>query len=385
MLKLQYFIAAAAAMAAICVPPWSGRERGAAAASQASATDFYHVERLSGRAWLLAPNGSRQLLLGLNHVHLVSASAPRTDLDPAYVDQRSAQILGAMAQLGFNTLGGDADADLWHRGLPYVQSLDLSHHLQADEQTPVVDVYAPGFTERIQALANAACAPRSRDAELIGYFSDDGLAWDPGRPGQAAALLRYYLGLPLSAAGRQRAMDYLRIRYNSNIVPARQAWGVKARDFLELTTPAPTPAAETAFAADASGFARAVFLRYLQAAADAIRAADPNHLFLGANLHPASAAMAWTAADVTSVAVGDATDVAAVVTLMHQQAAHPLLVSVTGCARPPDLAPLWRAPEMVGVMWSPDGDWQSGACAQAAPAWRALNQHAATEVSGAGR
>ena len=350
---------------------------------QASGDAVYQLTRLNGVSWLVAPNGSRGLLLGLNHVHLVSASAPRTDLAPAYVDQRAAEILAGLRQDGFNALGGDSDADLWHRGLPYVQTLDLSLHLQADQQTPFFDVYAPDFRARVQALAQAACAPRARDPELIGYFSDDGLAWEPSRPGQAVALLRYYLGLPLASAGRRRATDFLRIRYNSDIGAVKRAWGVKARDFLNLTGPGRGAAAQAAFAADAAGFAERVLLRYLGAAAEAIHAADPNHLYLGATLQPAAAEASGTGADVTSVAVADAADVAAVVALLRRHPRHALLVRVAGCDPPPDLRPLLAAPAVVGTLWSPSGDWQSGACAAQAATWAQLN-HAASALHAGG-
>ncbi|MGH3183119.1 MAG: hypothetical protein ACRDOE_14630, partial [Streptosporangiaceae bacterium] len=262
--KVQYFIAALIAIAA------------AALAAQIQDNGYYTVAERGGRAWLVTPAGSPVLVLALNHVHLISATAPRTDLAPAYVDQRAGQVLSWMQALGFNALGGDADADLWHRGLPYLELLDISHHLQAEQQTPMVDVYAADFAGQVAALAQAACVPRARDPELIGYFSDDGLDWDPSL--HAAEMLRYYLKLPLSAPGRQRAMDYLRIRYGSDIRAANRAWGVKARDFLELSTPA--PGGEAAFAADAAGFANQVLVRYLQTTADAIHAADPNHLYL---------------------------------------------------------------------------------------------------------
>ncbi len=374
--KLQYSTLALALLLGLGARP--------AAAQAGWGNTRYQLTRLNGVAWLAAPDGQRSLLLALNHVHLVSASAPRTDLAPAYVDQRAAALLAAMRRDGFNVVGSDADADLWHRGLPFVESLDLSQHLEADQQTPFFDVYDPHFRQRVQALAQAACAPRARDAELIGYFSDDGLAWDPSRPGQAAKLLRFYLGLPLSSVGRQRAMDYLRIRYNSDIQLLRRAWGVKARDFLYLAGPGAGAAGQAAFAADAAGFAHRVLLNYLQAAADAIHAADPSHLFLGAGLLPAAAA-SGSAADLTSVTVADAADVAALGALARQHPRRALLVRVAGCAPPPDLRPLLAAPGVVGALWSPAGDWQSGACAAQAPAWAQLNHAAAALHAGGSR
>ncbi|MGH9392692.1 MAG: hypothetical protein ACRD1E_00855, partial [Terriglobales bacterium] len=83
--------------------------------ARAQGSGFYQVATRGGVAWLITPQGAPTLLLGLNRVLLVSASAPRTDLAPGYLDQRAAQLLGALRAAGFNALGPDADADLWHR------------------------------------------------------------------------------------------------------------------------------------------------------------------------------------------------------------------------------------------------------------------------------
>lgn len=371
MLKLQY---STLALLAVCAGSLAAQNQG---------NGYYTLAQRDGRAWLVTPAGAAMPLLALNHVHLVSASAPRTDLAPAYIDQRAAQILAGMRSDGFNAFGGDADADLWHRGLPFLELLDLSHHLQAEQQIPVVDVYSDGFAAHVTALAQAACVPRAHDSELIGYFSDDGLDWDPSQ--HAADVLRYYLQLPLSAPGRQRAMDYLRIRYNSDIRAINKAWGLKARDFLDLSAPA--PGHEAAFAVDAAGFGAQVLIRYLQAVADAIHAADPNHIFLGANLRLGDAAttpaQAWNISDVASISLDAGQDPASVLAALAQLTTHPLLANFSGCgAVAPAIQNLFAAPALIGYVWAPSGDWQSGPCAtQATAAWRALNRTATAHAT----
>ncbi|HXE31762.1 MAG TPA: hypothetical protein VN515_08175 [Terriglobales bacterium] len=370
--KLQYSILAG--LAGLVVLPL---------AAQFTGSGFYRLEKQQQTRWWVSPSGERQLLLGIDHVHLISASAPQTDLEPAYVDQRSAAIVAGLRADGFNTLGADTDADIWHRGLPYVQDLDISRHLQADQQTPLMDVYDPGFAAKVQELTRVACAPRIQDPDLVGYFSDDGLVWDPAL--QPDTALRYYLSLPLSAPGRQHAVDYLRDRYDSQIAKLNQAWGIKAKDFTALPSPL-APANPAALTADAKPFAAQVLVRYLQVAADAIHGVDGNHPYLGANLRWGDAGapapdspegLAWSVPDVVSVSVNGAKDPAAALRTLGQFVTKPLLVTIAGCQAPPAYAvDMFALPALVGYVWSPDGDWQGGPCAAAAAQWKNLNARA---------
>lgn len=323
-------------------------------------------------------------MFAVNHIRLVTASAPTTDLAPAYVDARTLAMVNMLKQWGFNAIGGDADADIWHRGLPFIESLDLSRHLQAMAQTAVFDVYAPTFAAQVDQIVTDACAPRAADPELIGYVSDQGLDWDPVR--HPATVLAFYLSLPLQAPGRQRAMDFLRLRYDDDVRPLNRAWGTRAKDFTELAPP-PSAAANPAFVHDAEPFAEQVLVRYMQAAANAIHQADPNHLYLGANLaaNPrglprpqTNLALAWNVADVASFRAPDSAIpafVAALTTVVHR----PLLLRFEGCAATAAEAGLFRAPNLIGYVWTPAPDWQAPACAAlAASQWWPLNRAAAT-------
>jgi len=340
--------------------------------SAAGDSGFYRLGTSHGAARLLAPDGQAMPLLAADHIHLISPSAPRTDLAPDYVDQRSEAILAGLRAAGFNALGGDADADIWHRGLPFIESLGISAHLQANQQTALFDVYAPDFPAQVAALAQAACAPEAGDSQLIGYLSDEGLTWDPAR--HAALVLSYYLQLPQGAPGRERAEDYVRIRYHSDIRRLDQAWGGTAKDFIALAVPGANTAPFAAFAADAAPFAQQVLIRYLQVVANAIHAADPNHLYLGAELDPGADTLAWTVPDVDSVQVSPAEDPRPVIAALPR----PALAIEAGCgAVSAATQAMFSLPTLVGYVWSPAGDWQSGACAaQAAGAWAGVNRQA---------
>jgi len=333
-------------------------------------TGFYRLAQRGGAQLFVSPAGTPEKLAALNHVHLVSASAPQTDLSPAYVDQRSQAIIAALRADGFNALGGDTDADVWHRGLPYLEDLDISGHVQADQQSPAIDVYADTFATEVAALASSACAPRAADPDLIGYISDESLAWDPGL--HPTAVLAYYLSLPISARGHLRAVDFLRERYHSQIAGLNRAWGVKVKDFIYIAPPSTlTPA----YTADGAAFAAPVLARYLQVTANAVRAADGRHLFFGAGLvpSPATPAEIWKISDLALVRAPGFAAAPALASQVAADTGAAVVVSVGGCDNPSPLAALSSDPSVAGVIWNPDSDWQSGRCAAAAQQWRTLN------------
>ncbi|MGH9488564.1 MAG: hypothetical protein ACRD04_13365 [Terriglobales bacterium] len=333
------------------------------------AQGFFRLQPVAGGWLLLNPAGTSVQLRALNHVQLVPASGVPLDLSPAYVLRRTAALNAAIRQDGFNAIGADSDAALWQRGLPYVESLQLSRQLASQQQNPAVNVYAPDFAATVAVLVRVAVRPRRHDHRLIGYLSDDGLPWAPNR--NPELLLASYLALPWSArasGGREHAVDYLRLRYGNDIAALRRAWHTDASDFTSASAPQlPNPA----FAADAAGFSAQVLARYLSVVARALHRQDPNHLFLGANLQfrPAGKlGSIWSIAAVASVRLAPGANVAQVVAALAQRTARPLWLELEGCRTvpPPDLAAALANPRVIGFSWTPQADWRYGACAVAA-------------------
>ena len=109
-----------------------------------------------------------------------------------------------------------------------------------------------------------------------------------------------YLNLPPRAPGRQHALAFLKQKYSSRIQQLNHAWGIHATSFDDI----PSDAASSAFQADNSEFLGLVAARYFEVCLHAIRAADPNHLYVGAKfagMPPDPVLRASHVADVVSV------------------------------------------------------------------------------------
>lgn len=240
---------------------------GGLATRTAAATGFFRVERLDGRWWLVDPAGGLFLSRGVNSITPVrtaggrEALARRFGTETSWAEETTRLIRAA----GFNTAGAWSMHDrlggvseplaqprLWgfmaaygkQRGGTFMQA----GHIGYPGDCPFI--FDPEFPAFCAEHARKVAAVRD-DPLVLGHFSDNEMPWN-------RAMLDNYLRLPADDPGHAAARAWLAARGRS-------------------------PAAITAD--DRAGFLEHALDRYLSIVAAAIRAADPNHLFLGVRLH----------------------------------------------------------------------------------------------------
>jgi len=273
---------------------------------------FFRVEQREGVWWLIDPDGSPTLSIGVDHISYESdrirgtGPSPYAEtLDKIYPD-RNAWALMTLARLrlwGFNTVAAWSDPELAEHKVPYTIILDIAEHAGADWQHgKPVDVYAPRFERGAREIAEKMFKPRAQDRTLIGYFSDNELRWGPDWRGKET-MLEMYLKLAEGAPGRQQAIEFLRRKYQNEISKLNHAWGTDVAGFGGAMR------GETdAYRTDAEEFLERVATRYFQVCDEAIKSADPNHLNLGARFAgqvPDAVMRAAHVLDVVSVNIYD--------------------------------------------------------------------------------
>jgi hypothetical protein len=231
---------------------------------------FFRVLKGS-RGWTMAdPDGCAWFSIGVCSVSPNKTARGREALRARFGDEAgwARATLDLLRTNGFNTAACWSDWALLRRAtnaLPYTTQLNLmsrygSRHRGAWQvsghlafSNNCIHVFDPQFEAHARTNAAAALAEVRDDPLCVGHFSDNEL------PFPVDALDRF-LALPDGDPGRAAAEAWVRER---GVAKGAKGWGD----------------------ADRAAFLTVVADRYFALCAAAIRAADPNHLYLGCRFH----------------------------------------------------------------------------------------------------
>lgn len=309
-------IALALLVAAASAPAQESRPR--------RATGFFHAEKREGRWWLVDPAGKPFLSKGVASVQIGADTIGDTDRSSYHeavlmkygtVERWREAAAERLLGLGFNTLGAWSDPDIARfefggRQLCFTPNLDFvgkyvleKSHARAWQKGIFPDVFDPEFEVFVKLLAKERCAPLKDNPRLLGWFTDNELRWGADWRGKDE-LLPLFLGLPVSAPGRQVALQVLRERH-ADVLRFDDVWQKSYLSWEAVEAAGPIPAPKylrrtsrrgeddsepltssidpkrEAYVADCEAFVEKVAERYFAVTAEAVRDADPNHMILG--------------------------------------------------------------------------------------------------------
>lgn len=140
------------------------------------------------------------------------------------------------------------------------------------------DPFAPAFIENARKSAAAEAARTGTDPWCIGWFVDNELSWGHDNRDLARAVLRSPAAQPAKRAFRESLA-----RTYGSVEKLDAAWGTSYgtwENFLACTNAVD----EAKAGADLEAFHRSVVAQYFRVVRDAIKAAAPNRLYLGARI-----------------------------------------------------------------------------------------------------
>ena len=237
--------------------PDSRNRFGGWAKHQVAEPGYFRVTQLGKKWWFIDPEGCLFLTVGVNSV----------DPDRVNTQDKNAWSLETSTLLqnaGFNTIGRWSKPQAFEktqRQIPYCGTLGFMREYFRQHSTlngvtrefnQTIPVFDPQWVQFCQEYAQTKTETTRDDPYLIGYFSDNELDFRPD------ALTRY-LSLSEDDPSRQGAENWLKenkLSSSSKKNPKTQA------AFLEF-----------------------VAQQYFETVASALKAADPNHLYLGSRLH----------------------------------------------------------------------------------------------------
>ena len=233
------------------------------------ATGFFRAEQIDGRWWLIDPEGYRFLHVGVVAVGPGSSQNMKKAFAEKFGDTKTwaVETTSLLKDLHFNGTGGWTDHNrLYQSGepLPYVIRMSLmsgfGKKLGVTRAVPghtgfeleCIPVFHPDFASYCREQAEVLAAYRD-DPYVVGIYSDNEL--------QTPKLENYLKLDPSNPAQRpnyEAALKWLRQRKGKSEVSAED---VTMMDRLE--------------------FAGYAFERYFRIVTEAIKAVDPNHLYIG--------------------------------------------------------------------------------------------------------
>jgi len=239
-------------------------------AHKVQATGFFYATNLTGRWWLVDPEGCLFIEKGVTDVTMPHGPTSQAALAEKYGSSSNwvAQTTTYLRTLGFNGLGAWSDfTDLRQAPQPLVYTRILNFMSGYGEkrggtyQQPghtgypndCIFVFDPGFETYCDQHAQQLATVKD-DPWLLGYFSDNEMPF-------RREALKNYLHLPESDPGHVAAVQWLQARH-----------GAQATEAM-ITPP------------DEQEFLALVTARYFRIVNTAIKKYDPHHLYLGSRFN----------------------------------------------------------------------------------------------------
>lgn len=237
------------------------------------ASGFFYTKKIGGRWWLVDPLGGLTINRAVVSVTPMATEGGRAALKTKFGDENgwAQQTASLLRAHGFNGTGAWSNDALLRQATPrlsYAPNWDFMGSYGRERGGTVqksghlgylgdaIFVFDPAFEKFCERHAQKLINTKN-DPYLLGHFSDNELPF-------SLSALKNYLALPAADHGHIAAWKWLRARHGATA----RATGITPRDeidFLEL-----------------------VAGRYYRIVSQAIKKADPNHLYLGSRLHGAA-------------------------------------------------------------------------------------------------
>jgi hypothetical protein len=281
---------------------------------------FFRVAQLvTGQWWLLEPEGRPFFARAVHQVRAVRVDAePLTTLrDPA----------AQLRQWGFNAVGVGGDGAGREDGLPFLGVVDfgLAAPLISAPGVRLPDVFDPDWPAHAALRAAAVCTPLATTRELIGWVSDDAIAWGSAPAANRPGLLQVCLSLEPAFPAYHAAWEFVLALHGGRLEAVEKAWAIPLgnKEVVREMTRSESGIVTRGYLRDEVRWTREFARRYFGATAAAIRAADGNHLLCGCRFGtPAGTVLAEATYPAIDVVLAHWTELPA-----HGGAANPVFAS----------------------------------------------------------
>ena len=318
-------------------PPDRDRFGGWRDGPRQTASGFFRAAKVDGKWWLVDPDGALFLSLGIDVVTPNEATIitgresmftglPRSDeplgrhfgtvrqihsgpikdgstfnfyaanlertYGPDFLKPWRETTLSRLKSWGFNTIANWSDHRLYRNGkVPYVATVTVhGNHARvgsgSDYWGKMHDPFDPAFATSVERSLRDVVPLVKGDPWCLGTFVDNELSWGGfGDEGGRRGLALGALALPAATSPAKRAfLEQLRKQYG-DIARLNAAWHTHFQNWAALDAPwkpeSQSNAWTEAFKADLAAFVKELARTYFKTVRDQLKAADPDHMYLG--------------------------------------------------------------------------------------------------------
>jgi len=251
-------------------------------------TGFFRVEQVDDRWHFTDPEGNPFFSTGVCSIRASGYFAPDLNCSPYYdnimnlygSEEAWANVThDRLVSWNFNTIGSWSDQYIIDTGLSYTVMLDLA----MDKDDEIADYFSKEWEEKVDQKCQDVVVNLSNDPNLIGYFLDNEVHW--GVDWKAVKdLFAEYCSLSYNSPGKIALVEFLKERYNGNIIKFNLAWRTLFKNFDEILNVSSLGSLPKTLHSsyDRRAFTYFAAERFFKVCNETIRKYDKNHLILGA-------------------------------------------------------------------------------------------------------
>jgi agarase len=253
---------------------------------------FFRATQDAGGRWWLVDADDRPFFC--KAVHGVRATPANTEASASPFAVANADAATRLRRWGFNAVGAGGDGAGRDDGMAFMASVEFCRAgaLIHAPGARLPDVFDPDWPRRATAHAAEVCLPLVNERRLIGWLADDLLGWAQANvhatPAAARAprptLLQICLSLEPAFAAYHAAWEFTLALHGGKLEAVARAWGTPLanKEVVRELTRTEHGLATRGYLRDHARWTAEFARRYFATTAAAIRAADPQHLVLGA-------------------------------------------------------------------------------------------------------
>lgn len=251
--------------------------------------EYFTIQKLNGRYCFVTPEGNGFLPIAITHLGAVQGEQPNNIFETRYNSDwnlYSDETEKNLGNWGFNTIGYHANREMQKRMPCFLECYPmLSSQWRPDNIFAYEDVFNPEYHKKVEKTIDDMVKKAGNDKKVIGYYWNDIPMWNLDKTDNKRGTdwLTFYRGLPATAEGKIRYVQFLKEKYNDDLARLNTVYRISAQTWedVKINNFSTTERTNPAVKSDDREFLRFIAREYYRVLGTITKEKDPNRLILG--------------------------------------------------------------------------------------------------------